>query len=42
MAARGMPQSDARRDVLGTFQVDTRIYLGDEFPVVLQESARLI
>lgn len=28
----GTSHSDARREVLGTFHVDMRTYLGDEFP----------
>ena len=31
-AARGIPHSPARREVLGTFHVETRMNLGDEFP----------
>lgn len=32
IAATGTSHSDARREVLGTFHVDMRTYLGDEFP----------
>ena len=31
-ATTGMPRSLTRREVLGTFQVETRINLGDELP----------
>jgi hypothetical protein len=32
MAARGILQSEARREVLGIFHVDIRINLGEELP----------
>jgi hypothetical protein len=33
MATIGMLRSSARREVFGTFQVETRINLGDELPM---------
>jgi hypothetical protein len=32
MAAIGMPRSSARREVLGMFQVETRMNFGEELP----------
>lgn len=31
-AARGIAQSEARRELLGTFQVDARMNFGEELP----------
>lgn len=33
VAVKGIAQSRARRDVLGTFHVDARMNLGDELPM---------
>ena len=38
MADKGISHSVASLDVLGTVQVETRMYLGEEFPIRLNET----